>query len=756
MTLLDKLVNNSGLLQERHPTFVGRRPFASAATVAVPDAREQLVHLVSKRLLATFLTDVRTGIDDETRSRRMELFQERAGVQPPLVAPIDGRFRTAVIQPISTEPEDVASAMQAYQAAIRQVMISPSSKKDGGVPDNLSAGAATAFERAASVGDHGAQWVTLVRRTSNTTDLDLVGAMDAGRETSARWAAGQLVGTEKRKGRSVVEFPSAQEMVVHERRLFGRKGEPQIDPGAVRLVRQAEESQVDATWRAYLANPKGIAVKFKAASGTLRARLDATLRGLDEWGKSATNDTLIDEAASIVERFAAGVNVEQLTENVVRALGVDLSLSDPTLNSIARALVLRHQDDVLEQWEKSDLAEPTRLAERLIEAIREDVERVFGQPGVYAGISEILREWSEQEEGELSPDVRQFRTKMLTSITDSVVPPATDREIEAIVAIAYPGEQNSRVEARIAETLATHPSLSRFLQQASPTFVPRSADTALVISVALVGQGVMDVPDGAEGLNTWVESAFRPDPTDRLAWRQRDGYRDPIDFIDDDARAELLQRLLAAAWNGELTAERIPSNGQTGGFGTLTVRFGAPDAPQLHISLDDMPFANHLAPLADAYLREISQRYVSDTEAVSEILRELSRTVPAGFVERRRPTSDELADRPLFIDFVPELDPTGRGAAERAELRHLRDELRRSPTPQAKRVHQVDEYVAFWEKALPNALTLSFGTLGYGSFAEVIAEIQMLRRAPSAGVPASSDDADAPYPTGVFDDRRPG
>ena len=424
------------------------------------------------------------------------------------------------------------------------------------------------------------------------------------------------------------------------------------------------------------------------------------------------------------------MNVEQLTENVVRALGVDLSLSDPTTNTIARALVLRHQDEVLDLWEKSDLAEPTRLAERLIEAIREDVERVFGHPGVYSGITEILREWAEQEEGSLSPDVRQFRTKMLTSITDSLVPPATDREIEAIVAIAYPGEQNSRVEARLAETLATHPSLSRFLQQASPTFVPRSADTALVISVALVGQGVMDVPDGAEGLNTWVESAFRPDPTDRLAWRQRDGYRDPIDFIDEDARAELLQRLLAAAWNGELTAERIPSNGQTGSFGTLTVQFGAQDAPELHISLDNMPFANHLAPLADAYLREISQRYVSDTESVSEILRELSRTVPSGFVERRRPTSDELADRPLFIDFVPELDPTGRGSAERAELRHLRDELRRSPTEQSKRIHQVEEYVAFWERALPEALSLSFGTLGYGSFAEVIAEIQMMRRPP--------------------------
>ena len=145
---------------------------------------------------------------------------------------------------------------------------------------------------------------------------------------------------------------------------------------------------------------------------------------------------------------------------------------------------------------------------------------------------------------------------MLTSITDSLVPPALDREIEPIVTIAYPGEQNSRVEAAARGDARDAPVASRFLQQASPTFVPRAAETALIISVSLVGQGVMDVPDGAEGLNTWVESAFRPDPTDRLAWRQREGYRDPIDFIDEDARAELLQRLLAAAWNGELTAER--------------------------------------------------------------------------------------------------------------------------------------------------------------------------------------------------------
>ena len=725
MTLLDKLVNNSGLLQERHPTFVGRRPFASAACVAVPDAREQLVHVVARRLFATFLADARAGIDDDTRTKRMVAFQTAAQVQPPKTAPIAARYRTEILNPSSLESEDVAASMQAYQTAVRQVVAAPGQKRDGGIPDNLSAGAAEAFERAASMGDSGAQWVEIIRRTVANGDLDVVSALNAARETASKWAGGQLVGKEKLMGKAVVDFPSAQDLVNHERRLFGRSGEPTLDPAAVDRIKKAEESQVDAAWRAYLTNPKGTAVKFKAASLHLRTRLDATARNLDDWASAANSDTLIDEASNIVERFAVGVNVEQLLENVVRAIAMDMALSDATPNSIAKAVVLRHQETVLETWEKADLAEPSRLADRLVEAIREDVDRAFGQPGVYAGISEILRMWAEEEEGSLTADVRQFRTKMLASITDSVVPPANDREIEGVVAIAYPGEQNSRVEARLTETLATHPSLARFLQQAAPTFVPRSADSALIISVSLVGQGVMDVPDGAEGLNTWVESAFRPDPTDRLAWRQREGYRDPIDFIDHEARAELLQRMLAAAWNGELTAERMALEGQDRtAFGQLTLRFGAVDAPQLHISLDNMPFANHLAPLPDAYLREISQRYVSDTETVGEILRELSRSVPAGFVERRRPSPNELVAKLLFMELIPDLNPSGGGHAERAEFRKLRDDLHNERVlGQAKRIHQVEEYVAFWDEALPAALRLSFGTLGYGTFAEVIDEL---------------------------------
>lgn len=725
MTLLDKLVNNSGLLQERHPTFVGRRPFASAACVAVPDAREQLVHLVSRRLLATFLADARSGISDDARTQWMVAFQTASGLHPPNQAPIDARHRTGVLNPVSLASDDVAAAMQAYQAALRQVVLLGGGRKDGAVPDHLSAGAADAFERGTSLGDSGAQWVGALRRTITTVDVDLVGAIEAARDTAARWAGGQLAGKQRLRGGRVVDFPNANDLVLRNRRLLGRGVDETPNDAALTAVRDAEASNVDAAWRTYLQNPKGTAVKFKSAAERLRARLDATLRALDDWSQTASNDTLIDEANSIVERFAAGVDIEQLTENVVRAIGTELSIADPTQNSVARAIVNRHQEDVLETWEKADLAEPARLPDRLIDAFRQEVERAFSRPEVYAGITQILRAWAEQDEGQLSADIRQFRTKMLASITDSVVPPALDREIEAIVAIAYPGEQNSRIEERLTQTLATHPSLARFLQQSAPTFVPRASDSALVISVSLIGQGVMDVPDGAAGLNTWVESAFRPDPTDRLAWRQREGYRDPIDFIDESAKAELVQRLLAAAWNGELRADRIEISGRTHhGFSSLTLKFGSADAPQLSISLENMPFANYLAPSVDAYLREISHRYVTDTETIGEILRELSRTVPDGFVERRKPSDDELRDRSLFVEFIDELSPGSAGAAEREELRRLRAELHRQPaTGQAKRMHQVDEYVAFWERSVPRALHLSFGTLGYGTFAEVIREL---------------------------------
>ena len=146
------------------------------------------------------------------------------------------------------------------------------------------------------------------------------------------------------------------------------------------------------------------------------------------------------------------------------------------------------------------------------------------------------------------------------------------------------------------------------------------------------------------------------------------------------------------------------------------------------IGLENMPFARFLAPLVDAYLRAISHKYITDTDTVAEILRELSRSVPDGFVERRRPTNEDLQRRSMFLEFIPDLARNDGPPTERDRLRLLQRQLaaRGDHDQQAKRRYQIQEYVDFWEAAIPGALRLSFGTLGYGTFQEVLDELSEL------------------------------
>jgi hypothetical protein len=722
MTLLDKLVNNAGLLQERHPTFIGRRPFASAACVSIPDGREHLVELAAEQMLAACLTDATTGISDEEIERRAILFQREARLEPPTKADIDPQRRSAVMNMSTPEETAVSSAMRAYQAALSQVMPAGGQPHDGSIPDGLSAGAAAAFEQAVRLGDSGPGWIDALSSAATAAGTDLFGMLPAASMAATRWSSGQLLGKPKVQGGRPVDFPNQTTLIRIQREgILGTKRRPVLDPDALRTISRAEESQLDATWRNYLKNPKGTPVRFTAAAGALMRRVEESRKALETWSNTADREDRRDRQADVRDRFMLGPDPRLTFDRVVIELGHQFGLANPTAVTVGREILRRKQADVVDKWKTRDGGEPKALPIRLLEAVREYVESAFEQPTVYTGIRQVLQDWADSDEGQLSEEVQQFRTAMLTSITDSLVPPALDRSIEPMVTIAYPGEQNTGVEDRLSGALATHPSFARYLELSAPTFVPRAAGNALVISVSLVGQGLADVPDGAAGLTTWVESAFRPDPTDRLAWRQREGYKDTIDFLDAVGRAELVQRLMAAAWNGELVADHAD-----GMIRSLSLRFGADDAPELSISLEDMPFAQQLAPLADAYLRAIANRYVSDTETVTEILNELARSVPQGFVERRMPTSDDLQRADLFFDFVPALGHGGRKDTEQERLRQLLSQIAAAPAVmrQAKREHQIREYLEFWDHVIPHAMQLSFGTLGYGTFAELVADLR--------------------------------
>lgn len=738
MTLLDRMVNNAGLLQERHPTFIGRRPFASAASIAIRDGREEIVQIVAEDLLREFLEARANSSDDQLKGWAAG-FEEAMGLRPPQLAPIDPNYRTKALQPPVVTEEGVRAAFQTYQTALNQVM-PPTGQKQNVLSEILSAGADAALEKATGLADPTGQWIDAVLRVgkenpdASERDLDFVSILLAVKEAAGTWSSGQLVAGR----RNAVPAPESSKLMSGGRRGFLRRAaQPRMNPGAVAAARANESFRVDDTWRTYLANSRGNPVKFRGAAGDLRDRVARMERSLTEWQEIAKPTTRDARLHSVRERYAFAQDYGTMRSAALRQTAANLGTSDSSAISIVRTILSRFQQDLVEAWRKDDNLDPTTLPHRLVDKIREELSRAFDDPEVYVGLPQILQRWAEEDGARPDLEVRQFRTKMLSSITDSLVPPSLDRDIEPMVTIAYPGEQHDGVEAKLREALATHPSFAAYMRQSAPTFVPNAGGGAVVVSVSLIGQGLVDIEDGAEALNSWIESAFRPAPTDRLAWRQRTGYRDPIDFIDETARAELLQRLLAAAWNGQLTAKELAAterrvDGEPAGkFESLTLRFGADDAPSLTIPLGDMPFAHHLAPLVDAFLREISRRYAMDSDVVSEILRELSKVIPNGFVERAQPTLETLQQRSLFLDLVPGLGDGSAGIEELTALKRVRKEAEAaSRTGDQKRVRQIDEYISFWAQGINQALALSFGTLGYGSLAEACQEaVQILRSA---------------------------
>ena len=720
MILMDKLVNNSALLYEPHPTFLGRRPFASSACVAISDGREFYVDHVTRQIVAAVLAESANKLSPEEIAKRTQVIDSELKIAPPLTAPVNPQLRTKIENPSEVSVDAVRDDLKTYLGALDGVSTPDGKGINGVVPDPLAAGAAPAMENATRLIGSSVEWITLMRGIASRKSLDVLSLLAASDAATKNWVNGALAGVPRPTGPA----PTAEQLVsISKSGLFSRKTETQMDQSGLNVLKAHEAGRVDATWRNYIRNTQGTAQRFKDAAVTFQKRLRAVQASLDEWSEGLSDSKQKDYEAGLAQKLGVVRDLKKLTNDVVRDLGREWGIGEPSAAGIGRAVFSRCQDQALERWKQNDQGAPEMLIVRLIEAAQPYISRAFDEPNVYPALGHILREWAEPDAKEMSSEVRSFQSRFLASISDAFIPPTMDRDIEPMISVAYPEEANQNVEAKLKEALSSHPALERFLRQSEPTFLPRSAANAIVISVTLVGQGLIDIEGGALGLNTWIEAAFRPEPTDRLAWRQRTGYRDPIAFVEGDLKIELIQRLLAAAWNGELRAKRIGLDG-VGDFDSVSLQFASEGSTTLSIPLDKMPFSNYLAPLPDAWLREITRRYTADTIAVSEVLRELSRCIPIGFVERALPAIDHFdKNNLLFFEFDEKLNKSGTGHKERKEFEVLISSLEKRGSETLKRRHQIQEYAEFWKLTVPESLGRSFGTLGYGSLREAVDEL---------------------------------
>ena len=677
------------------------------------------MNYVTKQVIAAVLSDGGSKLSPEEISKRAGIIDRELKVSPPEIAAINTQLRSDVENVPEVSVEGVNDVLASYYKALNGVSTLDGKGIDGAVPDHLSAGADKAFEAATRLIGSNAEWISLLKGTAQRRKLDILSLLVAADEATKNWVNGELAGVR----RPTVPPVSAAELVsISKAGLLGRKREASLDESGLVKWKAHEAGRVDATWRNYLRNTQGAAQRFKDAAIGFQQKLRKTDSAIAEWAEGLTESKQKDFEASLQQRLGVVRDLQELTATVVRELGREWGIGEASNARIGREVLAKSQDRALERWKEVDQGAPEMLIVRLLEAAEPIVSQAFNQPDVYPALGQILREWASPEGKEMSSEVRSFQSRFLASVSDAFIPPSMDRDVEPMISVAYPDEANKNVETKLKEALSSHPSLERFLRQSEPTFLPRSAANAIVISVSLVGQGLIDIEGGAAGLNTWIEAAFRPEPTDRLAWRQRIGYRDPIAFIEGDLKVELVQRMLAAAWNGELTAQRI-EKADGGSFDSLNLQFAQDGSTVLKVPLDKMPFSNFLAPLPDAWLREITRRYTADTISVSEVLRELARCIPIGFVERELPNVNHFSEHQLFLEFDETVNSRGAGQRERTLFLDLIKQLEKSGKETEKRRHQIREYWEFWDDTVPRALKRSFGTLGYGSLREAVDEL---------------------------------
>jgi hypothetical protein len=216
---------------------------------------------------------------------------------------------------------------------------------------------------------------------------------------------------------------------------------------------------------------------------------------------------------------------------------------------------------------------------------------------------------------------------------------------------------------------------------------------------------------------------------DRLAWRQRLGYQDSIAFITTEGRQAMIQRLLAAAYNGRLVESGTVGEGRDS-FLELSLHFGNTQAEPLRIVLEGA-FPDKLALLPDAFLETITAEYAAGNgRAAGQVLTELGELVPTGAKTGRLLQPSEVP--PLFRALVSRLFDTGSqwGQKELNEIekriKAIREEQRKSGDPDAGklRLGALLEYEAFWTVDIEAALKRPYNILGSNSLWDICVDSQ--------------------------------
>lgn len=145
-------------------------------------------------------------------------------------------------------------------------------------------------------------------------------------------------------------------------------------------------------------------------------------------------------------------------------------------------------------------------------------------------------------------DLAQFRNKLAGLLPGDFAPPG---EGNLHMIISYPASSDDRDLERFLETEIRIPA-DRLLGR--PEFRHIDAE-ALSVVLERTSMGITEVPEVRHTVRTWYDAGWRQQPADRLRWRRRLAPDPGYLLISPEDRVQVLHRLLCAVWNGQVKTE---------------------------------------------------------------------------------------------------------------------------------------------------------------------------------------------------------
>jgi hypothetical protein len=230
------------------------------------------------------------------------------------------------------------------------------------------------------------------------------------------------------------------------------------------------------------------------------------------------------------------------------------------------------------------------------------------------------------------------------------------------------------------------PNVERYLRQevnlpqdAGEKIVFRSVDTeSITVLLFRTSMSVTEVPELREVLRHWAGAVRNEQPEDYLRWRQRLGYDFGYLLTTAEHRVRILQRLLCALWNGQLTVvEGDPTSPRK-----IRVQLGRGDSVAMMLPLTPYGRASSWGSVVRAY----EEWTLADDQQI-----------------RRDYCARLMATLPRGLDATPE--PPSKLYLQLLEMREEQVALlENSPADSyyASLLHEI------WSETLPAALDLPF------------------------------------------------